>query len=176
MLSGTVAFVFAPTSGVMVTGLSVYLWEGVEIWMTTKSVPTDGPFGDAARREVNLIGRLPQHVPFNEPLERYGTPDGSRRTSNARRFEEYVAERGRSLLRLAHVLTGDAQRAEDLTQTALGISRDDAATFLGPYVQKGILAADPFIKDHSDIQGPAVAHALLSAVAAAGAWRPNRWF
>jgi pyruvate, orthophosphate dikinase len=33
----------------------------------------------------------------------------------------------------------------DLTQTALGISRDDAATFLGPYVQKGILAADPFI-------------------------------
>jgi pyruvate,orthophosphate dikinase len=33
----------------------------------------------------------------------------------------------------------------DLTQTALGISRDDAATFLGPYVQKGILPADPFI-------------------------------
>src|SRR5919106_5853723 len=31
---------------------------GVEIWMTTKSVPTDGPFGDAARREVNLMGRL----------------------------------------------------------------------------------------------------------------------
>jgi predicted permease len=31
---------------------------GVEIWMTTKSVPTEGPFGDAARREVNLIGRL----------------------------------------------------------------------------------------------------------------------
>jgi pyruvate, orthophosphate dikinase len=33
----------------------------------------------------------------------------------------------------------------DLTQTALGISRDDAATFLGPYTQKGILQADPFI-------------------------------
>ncbi|WP_375465459.1 pyruvate, phosphate dikinase [uncultured Methylobacterium sp.] len=33
----------------------------------------------------------------------------------------------------------------DLTQTALGISRDDAATFLGPYTQKGILAADPFV-------------------------------
>ncbi len=31
---------------------------GVEIWRTTNSVPTDGPFGDAARREVNLIGRL----------------------------------------------------------------------------------------------------------------------
>ena len=33
----------------------------------------------------------------------------------------------------------------DLTQTALGISRDDAATFLGTYTQKGILAADPFV-------------------------------
>ncbi|MDR7037465.1 pyruvate,orthophosphate dikinase [Methylobacterium sp. BE186] len=33
----------------------------------------------------------------------------------------------------------------DLTQTALGISRDDAGTFLGAYTQKGILAADPFV-------------------------------
>ena len=33
----------------------------------------------------------------------------------------------------------------DLTQTALGISRDDAASFLGTYTAKGILAADHFI-------------------------------
>ena len=33
----------------------------------------------------------------------------------------------------------------DLTQTALGISRDDAGTFLGTYQKKGILAADPFV-------------------------------
>jgi pyruvate,orthophosphate dikinase len=33
----------------------------------------------------------------------------------------------------------------DLTQTALGISRDDAATFLGTYTAKGILDADPFM-------------------------------
>ncbi len=33
----------------------------------------------------------------------------------------------------------------DLTQTALGISRDDAASFLGPYTAKGILPADPFV-------------------------------
>jgi pyruvate,orthophosphate dikinase len=33
----------------------------------------------------------------------------------------------------------------DLTQTGLGISRDDAASFLGPYTAKGILASDPFI-------------------------------
>ncbi len=33
----------------------------------------------------------------------------------------------------------------DLTQTTLGISRDDAASFLGLYTQKGILPADPFV-------------------------------
>ena len=33
----------------------------------------------------------------------------------------------------------------DLTQTTLGISRDDAASFLGSYTQKGILPADPFV-------------------------------
>jgi pyruvate,orthophosphate dikinase len=33
----------------------------------------------------------------------------------------------------------------DLTQTAFGISRDDAASFLGIYRSKGILPADPFV-------------------------------
>jgi pyruvate,orthophosphate dikinase len=33
----------------------------------------------------------------------------------------------------------------DLTQTALGISRDDAASFLGVYTARGILPADPFV-------------------------------
>jgi pyruvate,orthophosphate dikinase len=33
----------------------------------------------------------------------------------------------------------------DLTQTAFGISRDDAASFLGAYTSRGIFAVDPFI-------------------------------
>jgi pyruvate,orthophosphate dikinase len=33
----------------------------------------------------------------------------------------------------------------DLTQTTFGISRDDAASFLGPYTARGILACDPFV-------------------------------
>jgi pyruvate,orthophosphate dikinase len=33
----------------------------------------------------------------------------------------------------------------DLTQTTFGISRDDAASFLGIYTKRGILAVDPFI-------------------------------
>jgi len=33
----------------------------------------------------------------------------------------------------------------DLTQTALGVSRDDAGRFLGAYVEQGIYARDPFV-------------------------------
>ena len=33
----------------------------------------------------------------------------------------------------------------DLTQTTLGVSRDDAGRFLGAYVEKGIFARDPFV-------------------------------
>src|SRR4029453_10151334 len=33
----------------------------------------------------------------------------------------------------------------DLTQTTFGISRDDAASFLGIYTARGILPADPFV-------------------------------
>jgi len=33
----------------------------------------------------------------------------------------------------------------DLTQTTLGVSRDDAGRFLGTYVDKGIYAKDPFV-------------------------------
>jgi pyruvate,orthophosphate dikinase len=38
----------------------------------------------------------------------------------------------------------------DLTQTTFGISRDDAASFLGAYMARGILAADPFVSIDRD--------------------------
>ncbi|GGY97630.1 pyruvate, phosphate dikinase [Novosphingobium colocasiae] len=39
----------------------------------------------------------------------------------------------------------------DLTQTTLGVSRDDAAKFLSPYVEKGIYPRDPFVS--LDVEG-----------------------
>ncbi len=53
----------------------------------------------------------------------------------------------------AALLAGEiAQSAEffsfgtnDLTQTTFGISRDDAASFLGIYAARGILPGDPFV-------------------------------
>ncbi|MEO1221633.1 MAG: pyruvate, phosphate dikinase, partial [Pseudomonadota bacterium] len=39
----------------------------------------------------------------------------------------------------------------DLTQTTLGVSRDDSAKFLAPYVEKGIFPRDPFVS--LDVEG-----------------------
>jgi len=78
------------------------------------------------------------------------------------------AERGREVAYLvgtmielprAALRAGDiAQSAEffsfgtnDLTQTALGVSRDDAGRFLGAYVEQGIYARDPFVS--LDVEG-----------------------
>jgi pyruvate,orthophosphate dikinase len=44
----------------------------------------------------------------------------------------------------------------ELTQTTYGISRDDAASFLGTYVAKGILEIDPFISVDRDGVGELV--------------------
>jgi pyruvate, orthophosphate dikinase len=44
----------------------------------------------------------------------------------------------------------------DLTQTAFGISRDDAASFLGIYTQRGILPCDPFVSIDRDGVGALV--------------------
>ena len=57
----------------------------------------------------------------------------------------------------------------DLTQTTLGVSRDDAASFLGVYVQKGLLPADPFIS----IDTVGVGELIKIAVERGRATRPN---
>jgi phosphoenolpyruvate synthase/pyruvate phosphate dikinase len=81
---------------------------------------------------------------------------------------EVFAEKGRTLdylvgtmieLPRAALMAGEiAEEARffsfgtnDLTQTTLGLSRDDAGRFLGAYVDKGIFARDPFVS--LDIDG-----------------------
>ena len=44
----------------------------------------------------------------------------------------------------------------DLTQTTLGVSRDDSARFLAPYVEKGIFPRDPFVSIDVDGVGQLV--------------------
>jgi len=57
----------------------------------------------------------------------------------------------------------------DLTQTTLGVSRDDAARFLGVYVDQGIYAQDPFVS--LDIEG--VGELVKLAAERGRATRPN---
>ncbi len=81
---------------------------------------------------------------------------------------EVFAEKGRTLeylvgtmieLPRAALMAGEiAEEAtffsfgtNDLTQTTLGVSRDDAARFLNPYVEQGIYPRDPFVS--LDIEG-----------------------
>ncbi|HLH47999.1 MAG TPA: pyruvate, phosphate dikinase [Roseiarcus sp.] len=45
----------------------------------------------------------------------------------------------------------------DLTQTTLGVSRDDAASFLGAYTSKAILPGDPFVTIDQDGVGELIA-------------------
>lgn len=85
-----------------------------------------------------------------------------------RQAELVFAEKGRTLeylvgtmieLPRAALMAGEiAEEAmffsfgtNDLTQTTLGVSRDDAARFLGPYVEQGIYPRDPFVS--LDIEG-----------------------
>ena len=61
---------------------------------------------------------------------------------------------GRAAL-MAGEIAGEARffsfGTNDLTQTTLGVSRDDAGRFLSAYVDKGIYARDPFVS--LDIEG-----------------------
>ena len=57
----------------------------------------------------------------------------------------------------------------DLTQTTLGVSRDDAARFLGAYVEQGIYPKDPFVS--LDIDG--VGELVTLAAERGRATRPN---
>jgi len=57
----------------------------------------------------------------------------------------------------------------DLTQTTLGVSRDDAAKFLTTYVEKGIYAKDPFVS--LDVEG--VGELIAIAAERGRATRPD---
>jgi pyruvate,orthophosphate dikinase len=45
----------------------------------------------------------------------------------------------------------------DLTQTTMGLSRDDAGKFLGAYVDRGVLASDPFVSIDAEGVGELIA-------------------
>ena len=89
---------------------------------------------------------------------------------------EYLVGTMIELPRAALMAGSIAQDAEffsfgtnDLTQTTLGVSRDDAGHFLATYVEKGIYARDPFVS--IDVEG--VGELIRLAVERGRATRPD---
>jgi pyruvate,orthophosphate dikinase len=93
---------------------------------------------------------------------------------------DVFAKRGRKIpflygtmieLPRAALLAGDLARGadffsfgtNDLTQTTMGLSRDDAGKFLGAYVEQGLFPADPFQSLDVEGVGGLVAHAVDKA-------------
>jgi pyruvate, orthophosphate dikinase len=71
--------------------------------------------------------------------------------------------------RIAEVGSFFSFGTNDLTQTTLGVSRDDAARFLTHYVDKGIFARDPFVS--LDVEG--VGQLIAMAAEKGRATRPD---
>jgi pyruvate,orthophosphate dikinase len=71
-----------------------------------------------------------------------------------------MIELPRAALRAAEI-AGSAEffsfGTNDLTQTVFGLSRDDAAAFLGEYAAKGVIEADPFVTIDQEGVGELVA-------------------
>jgi len=93
----------------------------------------------ATRAELDLVKTMIENAAAIVERERGQLPDYSVGT---------MIELPRSAIEAGKI----AETAEffsfgtnDLTQTTFGISRDDAATFLGTYIDKGILENDPFV-------------------------------
>ncbi|HEX2310793.1 MAG TPA: ABC transporter permease, partial [Vicinamibacterales bacterium] len=69
---------------------------GTEVWRTTRSVPTGGPFGDAAQREVDLIARLRPGVTVSQAA--------SELTTLTRQYEATTPGVARGLIPVVHAL------------------------------------------------------------------------
>ncbi|MEO6093999.1 MAG: pyruvate, phosphate dikinase [Novosphingobium sp.] len=99
----------------------------------------------ATRRELQILRELVERVAAQVFAERGSTLDFLVGT---------MIELPRAAL-MAEEIAAEARffsfGTNDLTQTTLGVSRDDAARFLGPYVEKGIYPRDPFVS--LDVEG-----------------------
>jgi predicted permease len=91
---------------------------GVELWRTTHSTSTTGPFGDAARREIDLVGRLKPGVTLDQVRSELATL-----TAELERTLPPEATRGLVpvVLPLATSVVGDVQPAIVALMIAVGL-------------------------------------------------------
>lgn len=149
--------------GVMPPGLDYPV--GAEMWRTTRSVRASAPFADAARREVDLIGRLGRGVTLDQATDELAgltrrleatAPPGAPRglTPVVGLLHDVVVGDNRPALRALFVavalvwligtlnvanlmlIRGEARRSELAVRRALGASD---ATILGQFLAESVL-------------------------------------
>ncbi|MFA5931498.1 MAG: pyruvate, phosphate dikinase [archaeon] len=95
--------------------------------------------------EIPLVGTIKEYSPLAELTHRVAKETGAK--GKVHYTVGTMLEVPRAAL-TADVLAKEAEfmsfGTNDLTQMTCGFSRDDAAKFLAPYVEKGIYAKDPF--------------------------------
>src|SRR5438105_11951247 len=117
----------------------------------------------ATRRELDILKEIVDRV-ARETMERSGVAI------------PYPVGTMIELPRAALLAGGIAESAaffrfgtNDLTQTTLGVSRDDAGAFLGEYLQRGLIERDPFVT----IDAAGVGEMISIAVERGRRVRPN---
>ncbi len=133
--------------------------------------------------EVAASGRATPRPEIMQPLVATGEEMDFLKALTDRVASEVMAEQGRVIdyqvgamielpraaLRAADLARGAAFFSfgtNDLTQTTFGISRDDSSRFLNAYLNKGILARDPFVSIDVDGVGALIELAAERARAA----------
>ena len=91
---------------------------GTELWRTTHSTSTDGPFGDAARREIDLVGRMAPGVTVDQVRSELSTLTRElERTAPAGSTRGFVPV----VRPFADVIVGDVQRPILIAMIAVGL-------------------------------------------------------
>jgi pyruvate, orthophosphate dikinase len=134
-----------------ITYPEIYEMQARAIFEAAVAVARDGGEPPIPEVMVPLVATRAELVIIRSLIERVAAEVFREQGRSLNYLVGTMIELPRAALAAGAIAEGD-QGAEffsfgtnDLTQTTLGISRDDAGRFIGPYVEKGIFARDPFV-------------------------------
>ncbi|MDP8994064.1 MAG: pyruvate, phosphate dikinase, partial [Pseudomonadota bacterium] len=137
-----------------ITFPEIYEMQARAIFEAVVTVAEEGGAAPLAEVMVPLVATSAELAIIRRLVERTAEAVFAERDRRVDYLVGTMIELPRAALRAAAI----AREAEffsfgtnDLTQTALGVSRDDAGHFLGAYVEQGIYERDPFVS--LDVEG-----------------------
>ena len=146
-----------------ITYPEIYEMQARAIFEAALDVAADGPESSSAPLPevmIPLVATAKELQLMRALVERVAEAVFAERGSRIAYLVGTMIELPRAAL-MAGEIAQDAEffsfGTNDLTQTTLGLSRDDSARFLGAYVEQGIFARDPFVTLDIDGVGQLVA-------------------